>query len=166
MASCSALHTSVAGIRSHRPAHHLAGKQVQHHGQIQPANARSDVREISSANCHLVPQHTLEGWTTTLPAFAAPALIALYADHATHEQFHSKFKTDLDLERLPSGKFDTRYRVCQWAGLAMNLLSLMGQRGLLGQNAPVRHPAKRRRLKTVIQELNYRVGRLIKRDAS
>ena len=29
------------------------------------------------------------------------------------------------------------------------------------QLAPVRHPAKRRRLKTVIQELIYRAGRLI-----
>ena len=92
---------------------------------------------------------------------SAPAIIALYADHATHEQFHSEFKTDLNLERLPSGKFDTNYLVCQLAGLAMNILRPMGQRGLLGKDAPVRHPAKRRRLKTVIQELIYRAGRLI-----
>ena len=43
----------------------------------------------------------------------------------------------------------------------MNILRLMGQRGLLGEDAPVRHPAKRRRLKTVMQELIYRAGRLI-----
>ena len=43
----------------------------------------------------------------------------------------------------------------------MNILHLMGQRGLLGEDAPVRHAAKRRRLKTVIQELIYRAGRLI-----
>ena len=121
-------------------------------------------RTIDAAGQHLlVPQHTLEGWTTTLPVdgFTGAAVIALYADHATHEQFHSEFKTDLDLERLPSGKFDTNYLVCQLAGLAMNILRLMGQRGLLGKDAPVRHPAKRRRLKTVIQELIYRAGRLI-----
>jgi len=34
-------------VRGHRPAHQLAGKQVQHHGQIQPAAARADVRDIS-----------------------------------------------------------------------------------------------------------------------
>ena len=34
-------------------------------------------------------------------------MIALYRDHATSEQFHSEFKTDLDIERLPSGKFAT-----------------------------------------------------------
>ena len=43
----------------------------------------------------------------------------------------------------------------------MNILRLIGQKGLLGPDAPVRHPAKRRRLKTVIQQLIYRAGRLI-----
>jgi hypothetical protein len=111
----------------------------------------------------LVPQLTLEGWTTSLPAaqFNAAAVIALYADHGTHEQFHSEFKTDLDLTRLPSGKFDTNYLVCQLAALAMNILRLIGQRGLLGPDAPIRHSAKRRRIKTVMQELIYRAGRII-----
>ena len=71
------------------------------------------------------------------------------------------FKTDLDLTRLPSGKFDTNALVCRLAALAMNILRLMGQRGLLGPDAPVRHEAKRRRIKTVMQELIYRAGRLI-----
>ena len=49
-----------------------------------------------------------EGWTTTLPEkFDASEIIALYCDHATHEQFHSEFNTDM--ERLPSCKFDTNY---------------------------------------------------------
>ena len=109
------------------------------------------------------PKFTLEGWSTSLGAkqFDARAIIALYADHGTHEQFHSEFKTDLDLERLPSGKFDTNYLVCELAALAMNILRLMGQAGLLGPDAPVRHAAKRRRIKTVMQELIYRAGRLI-----
>ena len=47
------------------------------------------------------------------------------------------------------------------AALAMNILRLMGQAGLLGSDAPVRHAAKRRRIKTVMQELIYRAGRLI-----
>ena len=109
------------------------------------------------------PKLTLEGWSTSLGAkqFDAKAIIALYADHGTHEQFHSEFKTDLDLERLPSGKFDTNYLVCELASLAMNILRLMGQVGLHGSDAPVRHSAKRRRIKTVMQELIYRAGRLI-----
>jgi hypothetical protein len=47
------------------------------------------------------------------------------------------------------------------AALAMNILRPMGQQGLLGPDAPVRHSAKRRRIKTVMQELIYRAGRLI-----
>ena len=111
----------------------------------------------------LLPEYVLEGWTTTLPQrFEAADIIALYCDHATHEQFHSEFKTDMDLERLPSGKFDTNYLVCQLAAVAMNILRLMGQGALLGKDAPVRHAAKRRRIKTVMQELMYKAARMIK----
>jgi hypothetical protein len=110
----------------------------------------------------LVPEIILEGWTTSLPkTMSAEAIIDLYAGHATHEQFHAEFKTDMDLERLPSGKFDTNYLVCQLAALTMNVLRLMGQHGLLGPHAPVRHAAKRRRIKTVIQELVIRAARVI-----
>jgi hypothetical protein len=120
-------------------------------------------RTIGSRGQHLIlPEVELDGWTTTLPAsLDADKIVALYADHGTHEQFHAEFKTDLDLTRLPSGKFDTNALVCRLAALAMNILRLMGQRGLLGPDAPVRHEAKRRRIKTVIQELIYRAGRLI-----
>jgi len=111
----------------------------------------------------LLPEYVLEGWTTTLPErFEAADIIALYCDHATHEQFHSEFKTDVDLERPPSGKFDANYLVCQLAAVAMNILRLMAQGALLGKNAPVRHAAKRRRIRTVMQELMYKAGRMIK----
>ena len=111
----------------------------------------------------LLPEYILEGWTTTLPErFDMQAIIALYADHATHEQFHSEFKTDMDLERLPSGKFDTNFLVCQLACVALNLLRLIGQHTLHGPDAPLRHEAKRRRIKTVIQEMMFKAARLIR----
>ena len=50
----------------------------------------------------LTPHITLEGWWTNLD-MAPEEVIGLYREHATSEQFHSEFKTDLDLERLPSG---------------------------------------------------------------
>jgi len=102
----------------------------------------------------LLPQWSVDGWETSL-SVGAGQVIALYADHGTHEQFHSEFKTDLDLERLPSGKFDTNDTVLSLAAVAYNCLRLIGQHALLGDDAPVLHPAKRRRLKTVIQELMY-----------
>lgn len=120
-------------------------------------------RTVTAGGQHLIlPEYELDGWTTTLPKHMGPEqIIALYADHGTHEQFHAEFKTDLDLTRLPSGKFATNALVCELAALAMNILRLMGQSGLLGPQAPVRHHAKRRRIKTVMQELIYRAGRLI-----
>ncbi|MDX9835617.1 MAG: transposase [Desulfobulbus sp.] len=87
-------------------------------------------------------------------------VIALYRDHATSEQFHSEFKTDLDLERLPSGKFAPNALVMALGAFAYNILRAIGQIGLLGQFAPIRHPAKRR-IRTVIQELIYLAARLI-----
>jgi hypothetical protein len=60
----------------------------------------------------LLPEYVLEGLTTTLPErLNCEEVIALYCDHASHEQFNSEFKSDMDLERLPSGKFDTNYLV-------------------------------------------------------
>ena len=111
----------------------------------------------------LLPEYVLEGWTSTLPEkFSATDIIALYCDHATHEQFHSEFKTDMDLERLPSGKFDTNYLVCQLAAVAMNLLRLIGQNTLNEPDSPVRHAAKRRRIRTVMQEMMFKAARMIK----
>ena len=49
------------------------------------------------------------------PTLGAQQIIDLYADHGTHEQFHSEIETDMDLGRLPSGKIDTNYLVCALA---------------------------------------------------
>ncbi len=108
----------------------------------------------------LEPEIELEGWWTTLN-LPAEKIIALYQDHGTSEQFHSELKTDMDLERLPSGKFEVNSLVMSCAALAYNILRYIGQLGLLGDKTPVRHGAKRRRLKTVMQELMYLAARLI-----
>ena len=47
------------------------------------------------------------------------------------------------------------------ATLAYNILRLVGQIGLLGDESPVCHPAKRRRIKTVMQELICFASRLV-----
>jgi hypothetical protein len=111
----------------------------------------------------LVPEITVEGWWTSLGEGACPdeKIIDLYCAHATSEQFHSEFKTDLDIERLPSGKFATNDLVMACAVLAYNILRWVGLVGLLRDDAPIRHEAKRRRLRTVIQELMYVAARVV-----
>lgn len=108
----------------------------------------------------LVPEIELEGWWTSL-GLDPEDIIALYADHGTSEQYHSEFKTDLDIERLPSGKFATNALVLTCAMFAYNILRWLGQNGLTGDDAPLRHPAKRRRIRTVMQELMYLAGRMV-----
>ena len=102
----------------------------------------------------LLPEIEIEGWWTSLNSltYSDEQIIALYKDHATSEQFHSEFKTDLDIERLPSGKFATNDLIMTLSAYSYNILRWIGLIGLIGNISPVRHPAKRRRIKTVIQE--------------
>lgn len=102
----------------------------------------------------------MEGWWTSLTD-APETVIAHYAYHGTHEQFHSEIKTDLDLERLPSGKFGANDAVLHLGMFAYNCLRLIGQLGLTGEISPVKHPAKRRRIRTVLQEAMYRAAQFI-----
>lgn len=118
----------------------------------------------------LMPDIEIEGWWSSLDAaeYDDERIIALYRDHATAEQFHSEFKTDLDIERLPSGKFATNDLIMTLSAYSYlcpsgyNILRWIGLIGLLGEQSPIRHPAKRRRIKTVIQELMYLAARLIR----
>ena len=108
----------------------------------------------------LVPEIELAGWWTSL-TLPAREVIEHYQYHGTHEQFHSEINSDLDLERLPSGKFDTNDAILHLGAFAYNCLRLLGQLGLTGEIAPIRHPAKRRRLKTVLQEIMYRAAKFV-----
>ena len=101
----------------------------------------------------LVPRVRMDGWCTTLVNASDAEVIELYADHGTHEQFHSELKTDMNLERLPSGKFAANDAVCALAMLAYNALRIIGQQALTGPDSPIKHHAERRRIKTVIREL-------------
>jgi hypothetical protein len=113
----------------------------------------------------LVPDIELEGWWTSLD-LPGKTVIELYAGRGESEQFHSEIKTDLDVERLPSGKFATNSLVLSLAGFVYNMLRIIGQLSLLGPDSPVRHPAKRRRIRTVMQEIMYLAARLIRTGRS
>lgn len=100
----------------------------------------------------LVPQIDVQVFLTSLPD-PASVVIELYHAHGTMEQFHSEIKTDLDVERLPSGKFATNNLVLHFAVLAYNLLRIVGQESLKRDDAPLKDAVQRRRIRTVIQNL-------------
>jgi hypothetical protein len=107
-----------------------------------------------------MPEIELSAWWTSL-TFPCTEVIEQYQYHGTHEQFHSEIKSDLDLKRLPSGKFDTNDAILHIGAFAYNFLRLLGQLGLTGEIAPIRHPANRTRLKTVLQEIVYRAAKFV-----
>jgi hypothetical protein len=108
----------------------------------------------------LIPEIELEGWWTSL-SVSDEEVITLYKGHGLCEQYHSEIKTDMDLERFPSGKFATNQLVMACAALVYNILRFIGQLSLVTSRGIIRHPAKRRRIKTVIQELICCAARLI-----
>ncbi len=80
-------------------------------------------------------------------------VIELYHAHGESEQYHSEFKTDMDVERLPSGKFDTNCLVMELAMIAYNILRMIGQESLGVDDAPGNKQVRRRRLRTVITNI-------------
>ncbi len=76
-------------------------------------------------------------------------IIASYHAHGECEQYHSEIKTDMDVERLPSGKFETNELVLELTIIAYNLLRMIGQESLK-HKPDQKKRVKRRRIRTVI----------------
>ena len=114
----------------------------------------------------LLPEIDVNTWWTSLK-LPAKQVIELYHGHGTSEQFHSEIKTDMDMERLPSGKFATNALVLSLGLVAYNILRLCGQTALkenrrlpAAEKLPIRKPVERRRLRSVMQDLMYLATRL------
>jgi hypothetical protein len=106
-------------------------------------------------NAFLFPEIEVESWWTNL--FEEPEdIIRLYHDHGTSEQFHSELKSDMGVERLPSGKLAVNALVLTVAMVAFNTLRFMGQTVQAQEELlPVKPEAKRKRLRKVISDLMY-----------
>lgn len=101
----------------------------------------------------LFPDIEVETWWTNLFE-SAEDIIALYHNHGTCEQFHSELKSDMGVERLPSGKFRVNSLLLKVAMLAFNTLRLIGQRSLEKTALlPMKVEAKRKRLRKVISDI-------------
>ena len=106
---------------------------------------------------NLVPDVEVETWWTNL-GDPDEEIIRLYHAHGECEQFHSEVKTDMDLERLPSGKFATNALVLELGMIAYNILRMIGQGTIGGRTPCQKRDVKRRRLRTVISSLIMMAG--------
>ena len=102
----------------------------------------------------LIPEIEVSSWWTNLSEDEA-VCIELYHEHGPSEQFHSEFKRDMGLERLPSGKFATNALILNLAANAYNCLRLIGQLALECPDIPVKLDAARRRLRSVLRDMIY-----------
>ena len=121
-------------------------------------------KTADGAQLLLTPKYEIEGLWTSLDA-EVEQVIDLYQAHATCEQFHSELKSDIGLERFPSGKFATNQHVLSCGQIAFNALRLLGER--MKQNRPLLPKRLRElsqvrfRLRTVMQTLLYHAGVLV-----
>ena len=111
-------------------------------------------RYIAKDGTHLLfPELEIETFWTNM--YESPNdVIELYHDHGTSEQFHSELKSDMNFERLPSGKFMVNAILLKLALISFNILRFIGQTALSFSDAlPYETGVKRKRLRKVIDDL-------------
>jgi len=115
---------------------------------------------LTNGQVLLEPKIDVETWWTSLEN-PPEDIFRLYCEHATCEQFHSEIKSDIGLERFPSGHFDTNAAILKIAALAYNILRIIGQRALGTGTKLTRHDVRRLRVKTVMKRLIFIAVRVI-----
>jgi hypothetical protein len=108
----------------------------------------------------LIPQYDVDVYWNSLN-LSADIVEGQYHKHGTSEQYHSEFKSDLDMERLPSGKFSSNYTTMLLGMVSFNLLRITGKQLLHTGMVPGVRRGKRLRIRTVIQNIMYMAGQYI-----
>ena len=100
----------------------------------------------------LTPEIEVDTYWTSLDD-DPKTIIWLYNQHGTSEQFHSEIKSDMNLERLPAGKFMVNSLILVLGVFAYNMIHIIGQESIRKPDNPFDNRAKRRRARTVIQNI-------------
>lgn len=108
----------------------------------------------------LIPDIELNTWWDNT-GLDDRTVIEYYHQHGTMEQYHSELKTDMDMERLPSGKFATNRLVHELSMIAYNILRILGDHLCNAPDVPMRGNAQRRRLRTVIMHIIMTPARIV-----
>jgi len=108
----------------------------------------------------LAPEYNVFSVWTNLETVSDEDALKLYRDRGTCEQYFAELKSELDLERLPSGKFAVNELYFQLGAFVSNMLRIMGTALLPAERLGIKQ-ATRRRLRTVMQGLMYLCGRVV-----
>ena len=107
----------------------------------------------------VVPEMSVETYWTNLPC-SETTIEAVYHMQGTMEQYHAELKSDMDVERLPSGKFHANMLHLLFSMIAFNLLRRVGIKLLQSGKAPGKR-GRRLRLRTVLQSVMYMAGVIV-----
>jgi len=107
----------------------------------------------------LAPEISVETYWTNLSADATE-IEHIYHQHGTSEQYHAELKSDLGVERLPSGKFYANALHLLFSMVAFNLLRRVGTQLLLTKKSPGKR-GRRLRLRTVLHSAMYLAGLVV-----
>ena len=109
----------------------------------------------------LFPKVEIFSAWTSLVEFTDKEVLRLYRMRGTSEQFHAEFKTEMDMERLPSGKFMVNKAFLRMGMLAHNMLKVISQ-DMVMERALGLKKATRRRIKTVMNSVILMSCRLVR----
>lgn len=109
----------------------------------------------------LLPEYKVFSVWTDLEKVSDADILRLYRDRGTCEQYFAELKSELDLERLPSGKFSVNELFFQLGVLVNNMLRVLGE-SLLDSGIIGLKKATRRRLRTIMQGMMYLGGRFVR----
>ena len=110
----------------------------------------------------LFSDYEVDVWHTNIEEkYDSKKIVDLYKDHGTCEQFHSELKTDMDIERLPSGKFETNKLILSMSMIAFNILRLIGQEVINSGHTNRKRKVARLRIRKVIQDIMYMAGKFM-----
>jgi len=121
--------------------------------KIPIAVVATEYKKDRKGSDYLMPQYDVAVYWNSLN-LTAEEVEELYHQHGTSEQYHSEFKSDLDMERLPSGKFESNYGFMLLGMLAFNLLRFLGKELLATGLVPGKR-GLRLRIRTVLQNIMY-----------
>jgi hypothetical protein len=146
----------------------FTGETLRKRGDMSSLRLVYEVTERTSKKGQqlLFPEYTIFSIWTNLPSeIDANAVLQMYSARGTCEQYFTEIKSELDLERLPSGKFSVNALFFQLGMFVNNMLRVIGS-GILSNNVGGLRQATRRRLRTVMQNLMYLCGRIVRHARS
>jgi hypothetical protein len=142
----------------------FTGETLRSRGDMSSLRLVYEVTERTSKKGQqlLIPDYTVFSVWTNLPVEVdAHAVLQLYRARGTCEQYFAEIKSELDLERLPSGKFSVNALFFQLGMFVNNMLRVIGS-GILSDKVGGLRQATRRRLRTVMQNVMYLCGRIVR----